>query len=214
MSKARLRISVKFGETKLLVPCGDGAITVDELIEKAIGRYKKHKKMVRNEWMSVCRITYNWCVSWTCLISLFSLITDYILHCILTYFGGYYNFLMHRTTWLIIIIIFFCYYSMKKMKLFLKVYFKKTGMLAMVKIVLLISLTTKKWWVSEWMRGWMDEWISEFDQQWLYKLVRVYSNIIIIGLFCYFVIWTCWQKSLSKYSIQNYVYWTSTALRE
>ena len=49
MSKARLRISVKFGETKLLVPCGDGAITVDELIEKAIGRYKKHKKMVRNE---------------------------------------------------------------------------------------------------------------------------------------------------------------------
>ena len=34
---------------------------------------------------------------------------------------------------------------MKKMKLFLKVYFKKTGMLVMVKIVLLISLTTKKW---------------------------------------------------------------------
>ena len=52
-------------------------------------------------------------------------------------------FFMHRTPWLIII--FFCYYSMKKMKLFLKVYFKKTGMLAMVKIVLLISLTTKKW---------------------------------------------------------------------
>ena len=34
---------------------------------------------------------------------------------------------------------------MKKMKLFLKVCFKKTGMLAMVKIVLLISLMTKKW---------------------------------------------------------------------
>ena len=42
----RVRINVKFGETKVLVPCGDGSITVNEMIEKAIDRFKKAKKLV------------------------------------------------------------------------------------------------------------------------------------------------------------------------
>ena len=36
-----MRIQVLFGETQVLVPCGDGKITVGELIEKAITRYRK-----------------------------------------------------------------------------------------------------------------------------------------------------------------------------
>ena len=51
MSKPRLRISVNFGETKLLVPCGDGSITIEDLIVKAIERYKKNKKMVRERML-------------------------------------------------------------------------------------------------------------------------------------------------------------------
>ena len=43
----RVRINVKFGDTKLLVPCGDGSIAVNELINKAVGRFKKHRKLVR-----------------------------------------------------------------------------------------------------------------------------------------------------------------------
>lgn len=47
MSNKRIRVNAKFGDTKLLVPCGEGDITVEELIEKAIGRFRKHKKLVR-----------------------------------------------------------------------------------------------------------------------------------------------------------------------
>jgi hypothetical protein len=36
-----MRIQVQFGETQVLVPCGDGKITVSELVEKAIVRYRK-----------------------------------------------------------------------------------------------------------------------------------------------------------------------------
>lgn len=42
----RIRINVKFGETKVLVPVGEGDITVDELIVKAIEKYRKAKKLV------------------------------------------------------------------------------------------------------------------------------------------------------------------------
>ena len=36
-----MRIQVIFGETSLLVPCGDGKLTVGELIEKSVTRFKK-----------------------------------------------------------------------------------------------------------------------------------------------------------------------------
>lgn len=42
----RVRVNVKFGDAKVLVPCGDGAIPVSELIDKAVGRFKRLKKLV------------------------------------------------------------------------------------------------------------------------------------------------------------------------
>ena len=36
-----MRIQVLFGDTPVLVPCGDGKLTVRELIQKAITRFKK-----------------------------------------------------------------------------------------------------------------------------------------------------------------------------
>lgn len=43
---SRMRINVKFGETKVLVPVGEGNITVEELISKAIDKFRKVKKLV------------------------------------------------------------------------------------------------------------------------------------------------------------------------
>lgn len=42
----KIRIHVKFGETKVLVPCGDGGIPISEMVDKAIGKYKKAQKLV------------------------------------------------------------------------------------------------------------------------------------------------------------------------
>ena len=42
----RIRINVKFGDTKVLVPVGEGNITVEELISKAIDKFRKVKKLV------------------------------------------------------------------------------------------------------------------------------------------------------------------------
>lgn len=42
----KIRIHVKFGETKVLVPCGDGGITISDMVDKAIGKYKKAQKLV------------------------------------------------------------------------------------------------------------------------------------------------------------------------
>ena len=36
-----MRIQVLFNDTSVLVPCGDGQLTVRELVDKAIVRYKK-----------------------------------------------------------------------------------------------------------------------------------------------------------------------------
>ena len=36
-----MRIQMQFEGTQVLVPCGDGTITIKELVEKAIVRYKK-----------------------------------------------------------------------------------------------------------------------------------------------------------------------------
>ncbi len=36
-----MRIQVLFNETPVLVPCGDGKLTVKELVDKAVVRFKK-----------------------------------------------------------------------------------------------------------------------------------------------------------------------------
>lgn len=36
-----MRIQVLFNDTSVLVPCGDGRLTIKELVDKAIVRYKK-----------------------------------------------------------------------------------------------------------------------------------------------------------------------------
>ena len=43
---SRIRINVSFGETKVLVGCGEGNLTVDELVSQAIVKFKKRMKMV------------------------------------------------------------------------------------------------------------------------------------------------------------------------
>ncbi len=46
----KLRIHVKFGGTKVLVPCGDGSILISDMVDKAIGKYKKANKLVSYCW--------------------------------------------------------------------------------------------------------------------------------------------------------------------
>ncbi len=36
-----MRIHMVFGETSILVPCGDGKLTVAELVEKSVVKFKK-----------------------------------------------------------------------------------------------------------------------------------------------------------------------------
>lgn len=45
-----MRIQVVFNSTPVLVPCGDGHLTVGELIQKAIVRFKKVVNKVRVGW--------------------------------------------------------------------------------------------------------------------------------------------------------------------
>ena len=50
-----MRIQVVFNNTPILVPCGDGKLTVGELIQKAIVRFKKLGNKVRGDWCpAVC----------------------------------------------------------------------------------------------------------------------------------------------------------------
>ena len=48
----KMRIQVVFNNTPILVPCGDGKLTVGELIQKAIVRFKKLGNKVRWDWRS------------------------------------------------------------------------------------------------------------------------------------------------------------------
>ena len=51
----KMRIQVVFNNTPILVPCGDGKLTVGELIQKAIVRFKKLGNKVRWDWWpAVC----------------------------------------------------------------------------------------------------------------------------------------------------------------
>lgn len=57
-----MRIQVLFDETSVLVPCGDGKLTVKELVDKAIVRFKKVLNKVSERWgrlaamLSYCRV--------------------------------------------------------------------------------------------------------------------------------------------------------------
>ena len=43
-----MKVTVCFGSTKVIVPCGNGDILVSDLVEQAVTRYKKAIKKVRN----------------------------------------------------------------------------------------------------------------------------------------------------------------------
>lgn len=49
-----MRIQVVFNNTPILVPCGDGKLTVGELIQKAIVRFKKLGNKVRGIGARLC----------------------------------------------------------------------------------------------------------------------------------------------------------------
>ena len=41
-----MKVTVCFGNTSVIVPCGDGKLLISELIDKAIFRFKKAKGRV------------------------------------------------------------------------------------------------------------------------------------------------------------------------
>lgn len=43
-----MKVTVCFGNTKVIVPCGDGELTVLELINRAVNRYCKASYIVRD----------------------------------------------------------------------------------------------------------------------------------------------------------------------
>ena len=54
----KMKVTVCFGSIKIVVPCGGGDITVKELIEKAIVRYKKAVGKVRTVPIISCLAKY------------------------------------------------------------------------------------------------------------------------------------------------------------
>jgi len=42
-----MKVTVCFGETRVIVPCGQGEFLVGELIERAVVRYKKAANKVK-----------------------------------------------------------------------------------------------------------------------------------------------------------------------
>ena len=52
-----MKVTISFDETKIVVPCGDGDITVRELTNLAVTRYKKAiGKASNNFWVSVSNL--------------------------------------------------------------------------------------------------------------------------------------------------------------
>uniref|UniRef100_A0A4W5MHC1 Par3/HAL N-terminal domain-containing protein n=1 Tax=Hucho hucho TaxID=62062 RepID=A0A4W5MHC1_9TELE len=53
-----MKVTVCFGRTRVVVPCGNGNIKVHSLIEQAAMRYKKAiAKKHTKEWFDCCRIS-------------------------------------------------------------------------------------------------------------------------------------------------------------
>ncbi len=51
-----MKVTISFDETKIVVPCGDGDITVRELTNLAVTRYKKAIGKPNNFWVSVSNL--------------------------------------------------------------------------------------------------------------------------------------------------------------
>ena len=54
---SKMKVTVSFGTTKVVVPCGDGEITVRELISLAVVRYKKAVGKGQGFWVSVSSLS-------------------------------------------------------------------------------------------------------------------------------------------------------------
>lgn len=52
-----MRIQVVFNTTPVLVPCGDGHLTVGELIQKAILRFKRVVDKVKLVFLFMCKLS-------------------------------------------------------------------------------------------------------------------------------------------------------------
>ena len=51
-----MKVTISFDETKIVVPCGDGDITVRDLANLAVTRYKKAIGKPNNFWVSVSNL--------------------------------------------------------------------------------------------------------------------------------------------------------------
>ena len=51
-----MKVTISFDETKIVVPCGDGDITVRELTNLAVTRYKKAIGKPNSFWVSVSNL--------------------------------------------------------------------------------------------------------------------------------------------------------------
>ena len=51
-----MKVTISFDETKIVVPCGDGDITVRQLTNLAVTRYKKAIGKPNNFWVSVSNL--------------------------------------------------------------------------------------------------------------------------------------------------------------
>ena len=50
----QMKVTVCFGSTRIVVPVGDGNITVAHLTEKSLARFRKVAKKVRTEIVAKC----------------------------------------------------------------------------------------------------------------------------------------------------------------
>uniref|UniRef100_A0A4X2MCD4 Par3/HAL N-terminal domain-containing protein n=1 Tax=Vombatus ursinus TaxID=29139 RepID=A0A4X2MCD4_VOMUR len=60
-----MKVTVCFGRTRVVVPCGDGNMKVSSLIEQAVTRYKKaigKVRLGRSEMWTSCVCRVNSCV--------------------------------------------------------------------------------------------------------------------------------------------------------
>lgn len=44
-----MKVTISFGDMRIIVPCGDGELLVSELIDRAVSRYKKAVQKVSLE---------------------------------------------------------------------------------------------------------------------------------------------------------------------
>lgn len=55
-----MKVTVCFGRTRVVVPCGDGNIKVHTLIQQAVMRYKKAIAKVSGGYFAFLRLLFSW----------------------------------------------------------------------------------------------------------------------------------------------------------